>query len=297
MSDSSPTRRSFIETVALGAIGFGLSSCYDSSGDQKLDSVSETEETPMVKPKIALQQWTFRDAISENADQAFGKIADFGIEGIETAFWPEHIGLEKGAELLKSHGLPVISIHAELPVGDEKDSMLRMADLYDCQNMVWHGWPEDPRYHSYDGIHELAEVYNEAASWMSDQGLSLGLHNHWWEFKEIDGQLPFYMLLDHIDPSIFFEIDTYWTKYAGQDPAKVITDFGDRAKMLHMKDGQAKSEDGPMVALGTGVQDFPSIISAAKANVEWYIVEFDSCESDLFVAVEQSVEYLKGLLG
>jgi len=294
MSDSQSTRRSFLETVALGSVGMALSSCYDSSSTSDLIESRDESSTSDKVGKIALQQWTFRDAIEENADQAFGRISEMGFDGIETAFWPENISLEQGAQLFKTHNISVVSVHAELPLGDEKDNILKMADLYECQNMVWHGWPEDERYHSYEGIHELAELYNESASWMKDQGFQLGLHNHWWEFEEVENQLPFYMLLDHIDEDIFFEIDTYWAKVAGQDPAQVIRDFGDRAKMLHMKDGAAQGTEGPMVALGAGVQDFPSILEASKGHVDWFIVEFDNCETDMFEAVKTSVDFLRG---
>jgi len=58
-----------------------------------------------------------------------------------------------------------------------------------------------------------------------------------------DGYYPFYYLLEHLNKEIFFEIDTYWAKTAGQNPAKVLKIFGKRAPFLHIKDGPAIKGD------------------------------------------------------
>lgn len=44
--------------------------------------------------------------------------------------------------------------------------------------------------------------------------------------------------------------------------------------------------------LATGVQDIKSIISASRNQVEWLIVEFDTCATDIFVALKESYGYL-----
>jgi sugar phosphate isomerase/epimerase len=58
-----------------------------------------------------------------------------------------------------------------------------------------------------------------------------------------------------LTPDIFFEIDTYWVKVAGQNPPEIVKKFGKRAPLLHIKDGPAKWNDSlpddnpdPMVA-------------------------------------------------
>ncbi|MFB3132608.1 MAG: sugar phosphate isomerase/epimerase family protein, partial [Rhodothermales bacterium] len=193
---------------------------------------------------------------------------------------------------LEEAGLSVLGVHCEIPVGDQQEAMLAMAEAYACDRMIWHGWPEDPRYGSMDGIKRLAEIYNEAHVFAASHGLRFGLHNHWWEFREVEEHYPFYLLMEWVEPDVFFEIDTYWTKVAGLDPARVVGDFGKRAPLLHIKDGPATSPDAPMVAAGQGVQDFPAIAKAADGATEWMIVELDSCETDMLEAVAQSYRYL-----
>ncbi len=106
------------------------------------------------------------------------------------------------------------------------------------------------------------------------------------------------MLAESLDKDISFEIDTYWAKVAGQDPAAVVARFAEQTRWLHIKDGPGKTPEDSMVALGTGALDFAAIAKAGP-NVEWMIVEFDKCDSDIFEALKKSVAFLvsKGLAG
>ena len=255
--------------------------------------------------KIGLQLWTVRESIEKNLEETLSRVAEVGYAGVETAFWPEHISIEQAATALGKFDLPVFSIHCELPVGKERENILKMTEAYKCNRIVWHGWPEDPRYKTKAGTLELVDIYNEANEFSKKEGLVFGVHNHWWEFeKNEDGKFPFEILFDKLDEDIFFEIDTYWVKVAGQDPAGIVGKFGKRAPLLHIKDGPATWTDSldedqpdPMVAAGQGIQDFPAIVSAAKGNTEWLIVELDNCATDMMIAVQESYKYLaeKGL--
>jgi sugar phosphate isomerase/epimerase len=102
-------------------------------------------------------------------------------------------------------------------------------------------------------------------------------------------------LIQEIDPTIFFEVDAYWVKTAGCDPAQVVAELGARAPLIHAKDGPAVKGE-PMVAVGDGSQDFSKILQAANGHAEWLIVELDQCTTDMLAAVERSHRYLTELL-
>lgn len=297
-------RRSFVSLGTYGMAAMLSGSAFASCrSEQKAEEEKEKNE-PMLEAiipaNIAVQLWTVREQIEKDAKGTLDQIAEMGYIAVETAFFPDHISIAQGANMIKEAGLDVCSVHVELPHGDEKKRILEMAEAYDCQKMVWHGWPEEKRYLTESGIQELATVFNEANAFCKENGLSFGLHNHWWELEaHKDGRLPFKMLRELLDADIFFEIDTYWAKVAGQDPAKIVADFGKRAPLLHIKDGPAKWNDAmdkdepdPMLAVGKGVQDFPSIVKAAAGNTEWMIVELDNCATDMMTAVQESYTYL-----
>ena len=110
----------------------------------------------------------------------------------------------------------------------------------------------------------------------------------------VDGVYPYYYLLKHADPAMFFEIDTYWAKTAGRDPIKIVRDFGPRAPLLHIKDGPAvKGPKGyEQVPAGSGVMDFKSIAKAGGNHTRWMIVEFDEYADNIFDGIQRSYTYL-----
>lgn len=297
----STKRRNFIKKSGVSALGLFLGNSFIACTKQEKQQLSQNQMDALPDPApIAIQLWTVRDLIEKDAKGTLMKLADIGYQAVETAFFPKHISISQGAKLIEEAGLKVCSVHIELPKGEEKKPVLEMAEAYNCKEMIWHGWPEEKRYKNLSGIEELADEFNEAHAFCASHELNFGLHNHWWEFETmIDGSLPFIRLRDMLHPDIFFEIDTYWAKVAGQNPAEILADFGSRAPFLHIKDGPAKwneamdkDEPDPMVAVGKGAQDFPEIVKAANGNTRWMIVELDNCATDMMTAVEESYKYL-----
>lgn len=283
------SRRRFIHTTSLGLAASLL----------PLDLLAASNKAA-APAKIALQLYTVRNQIKTNIADTLHRVAAVGFEAVETAFWPEEITIKQAGKFLKDAGLSVCSAHVELPIGEKKDTMLEIAETFGCKKVIWHGWPEDKRYSSLEGTKELIDIYNESSHFAREHGLEFGLHNHWWEYRnKVDGRFVYQVLKEYVDPAIFFEIDTYWVKVAGHDPAQIVAEFGKRAPMLHIKDGPARWSDDlpkdnpePMVAVGKGTQNFPAVVKAADGNTEWMIVEMDVTATDVFTAIEDSYNYL-----
>jgi sugar phosphate isomerase/epimerase len=250
--------------------------------------------------KVALQLYSVRNELEKDFSGTLRRLAGIGLKTVETAFWPKEVTIKQAAKNVKDAGLSVSSCHIDIPIGDKKSTMLIVAESFDCKRMIWHGWPEDKRYDNLDGTKELVGIYNEASNFAKSNGLEFGLHNHWWEYRNrVGGRFVYEWLLEGVDKDVFFEIDTYWVKVAGQDPAAIIEKFGSRAPLLHMKDGPAlwndslpKDNPDPMVALGTGTQNFPAIVRAADDHVKYMIIEMDKVATDVFQAIEKSYQYL-----
>ena len=286
-------RKKFLQLGGMGVI----STSFISS--PLLSGIGEAI-APNEPAKIAVQLYSVRKQIEKDIKSTLKRIADIGFEVVETAFWPENLSIKQAAQYIKDAGLSVCSAHIELPIGDQKAVLLETAKELGCKKMIWHGWPEDIRYSSLAGTKQLVTIYNEANRFARANGLQFGIHNHWWEFRNKVGRRFVYeVLLESLDPDIFFEIDTYWVKVAGHDPAAIIKKFGKRAPLLHIKDGPAVWHDSlmddypdPMVAVGKGTQDFPAIVKAANGNTEWMIVEMDKTENDIFDTLQESYDYL-----
>jgi len=250
--------------------------------------------------KLSVQLYTVRDAFVKDIPGTLKKIADMGFKYVETAFWPEGVSIEKASQYINDAGLLVSSSHIEIPLGTQKQIMLDTANAFGTTKMIWHGWPEDKRYSSLAGTKELIAIYNEASKFATGNGLQFGLHNHWWEYRnKVGGKLVYEILLEELDPAIFLEMDTYWVKVAGHNPAAIITKLGKRAKFLHIKDGPALYNEklaidnpDPMTPVGKGTQNFPAIIKAANGNPDFLVIEMDKTAIDVFVALKESFDYM-----
>jgi sugar phosphate isomerase/epimerase len=243
--------------------------------------------------QIALQLYTVRDALAHDFAGVIRRVAAMGYAGVETAGFPNTTPAA-AAELFRSLGLAVAGMHVPLPLGDQQQEALETADALGCRRLVV-GYVPPEQVRTADDVRRLGDAFNEANIAVAAHGLSLGFHNHWWEFQPTaDGSPVYEILRQQLDPSIFFELDTYWIKTAGGDPAAVVADFGARAPLLHIKDGPAVTEE-PMVAVGAGTLDVPAIVRAGAPHTEWLIVELDRCATDMLTAVEQSYHYLKGI--
>ena len=240
---------------------------------------------------IALQLYTLRDLLAQDFEGTIRSVADMGYIGVETAnmFGDSPASATR---LFDELGLTVMGAHSPLPLGDEKQKVLDTLSTLDCKRLVV-AWQPPEKYMSLDGIKSICDTLNEGAAVAKANGLSLGYHNHWFEYQLVENRIPVDVMLEHLDPDVFFEVDVYWVQTAGQDPVQVVRRLGSRAPLLHIKDGPCTME-APMTALGEGVVDIPGVVAAGAASTEWLVVELDRCDTDMTEAVRKSYKYLVG---
>ena len=246
-------------------------------------------------PPIALQLYTVRDVIAKkDYESVVRQVAQIGYAGVETAGFPGTTPQAAG-KLFKELGLLVSSIHKfPIPTPADKQEILDILGALDTKNYVSGGNRED--FTTIETTRLTCEKINAAAAMFAPYGIKFHVHNHWYEYLKVGEKYAYEYMIDFLAPEVFFQIDTYWTKTAGVDPAKVVKKLGKRAPLLHIKDGPAQQKVH-QTAVGEGVLDFPAIVKAAAGNTEWMIVELDSCATDMMETVQKSFQYLtsKGL--
>jgi len=239
--------------------------------------------------KISVQLYSVRDDAGKDYAGTIRKIAAMGYTCVEPAGFP-NFTLEKAVAVFKELGLKAPSCHTGFPVGDNANKILDEAQALGVKYIVSGKGPD--QFKTKDTIKAVADEINAAAANAAKRGLTIGVHNHWWEAMMVDG-VPAYQILDSlISKDVVYEIDAYWIKVGGLDPAEVITGLGKRAPMIHIKDGPCV-KDQPMQALGAGKLDIPAIVNAAK-DAELLIVELDSVAPgvNMLEAIATSYTYL-----
>lgn len=162
----------------------------------------------------------------------------------------------------------------------------------------------------YENVKKFGELANK-------YGMKLCYHNHDFEFEKVDGEYKLDLLYKAISPELLStQLDTCWVNVGGENPADYIRKYAGRLKIVHLKDF-AGTKGGNMYALignedkketaadsfeyrplGSGLQNFPEILDAAKkSGAEWVVIEQDepSMGKTRMECAEISIKYLKSI--
>ncbi len=242
---------------------------------------------------LSIQLYTLRDEVKGDFPAVLRRVAEIGYQGVEFAGLHGHAPAEI-AGIVKDLGLQVSSSHTGLPTPETIQQIADTEKALGNTRLVSGFGPDD--FKTPDDCQRSADRFQAAAQLAKAEGLTFGIHNHWWEFETVDGQLVYDRVLEAA-PDAFGELDIYWAAYAGQAPADVVARHKSRLPLLHIKDGSLE-KDSAMTAVGSGKVDIAGAIQAADPSVlQWLIVELDRCDTDMWDAVRQSYTYLieKGL--
>ena len=241
-----------------------------------------------LKP-VALQLYSLREALADDFEGIVRQVAEMGYVGVEP-YGGMPGGLEGSAALFAELGLEVPNSHVAFPDDENAEAVLAIAEAYGLDRVCVAYLPAT-EFETVDQIKQTCERLNRAGQFAADNGLQLGYHNHWWEYKQLNGAATLDLMLDELDERVFLELDTYWAQVGGLEAVDVVRRMGARAPLIHLKDGPL-DPDGDMTALGGGKMDVPGIVAAAADTAEWHIVELDRCATDMLEAVRDSYAYL-----
>ena len=285
LPDAPVDRRGF-----LAAAGLALAAaCTRANGDaatadspRVADTVGRTGSAagpagggPQPRSPVGLQLYTVRTALQRDFVGTMEQVAAIGYREVEFAGYYERSPDEVRA-LLGRLNLQAPAAHVPWErTGDGWPAALAEAKAVGHQYVIVPWLPESVRG-SVESWRGVAKRLNEAGAAARDAGLSLGYHNHDFEFRPVGGQIPYDLLLAETDPALVaFELDLYWTVRAGHDPIAYFTRHPNRFRLVHVKDS-AGPPDHRMTDVGAGSIPFDRILpAAAAAGVRHFIVEHD----------------------
>lgn len=243
--------------------------------------------------RIALQLYTVRRECAADLAEALAATASLGFEGVELHDLHGHAA-STVRQLLDAHGLVACGRHALLDaIEGDLEGLVDELHVLGTDRLIiaWIPAPADAT--EADAAVERMRVASERAS---RAGLRLGFHNHDGELVALDdGRTLLDRLLEAGDGP-FLELDLGWAWYAGVDPATLLDRARGRAPLVHVKD--LRRNGGPVHAsLGDGEVPYGGLRdAAARAGVEWLIVEQDETDGPAFEAVTRSLAQLRALL-
>ena len=238
---------------------------------------------------VGLQLYSIRELLAEDFEETIRRVAGMGYIGVEP-YGGMPGGLSNAASLFRELDLEVFNSHVAFPDDAGKDALLEAAEAFGLRRVAVAFLPPQ-EFETLDAIKRVCERLNRVSEFAQSNNLALGYHNHWWEFKQLEGQATLDLMLDELDDAVFLEIDTYWVQVGGLDAVEVVRQAGKRAPLIHLKDGSMNRDDA-MLAVGAGDMPIAEIVAATAATAEWHIVELDRCDTDMLEAVQDSYSYL-----
>lgn len=202
--------------------------------------------------------------------------------------------------ILDDHHLDLVSVYTGanfvyadvLP--DEMDKIRRAIELavqFGAERLVVGGGARRAAGTTPEDYVALGRGLDRVSDMAADQGLMATYHPHLTTIVENPDELARIMDLS----SIGFCPDTGHLAAAGGDPARLIREYGDRVKHVHLKD--VVPEPFSWTPLGEGTLDFTDIIRAVTevGYDSWLMVELDEFDGAPVDAARISKAHLDGI--
>jgi sugar phosphate isomerase/epimerase len=257
-----------------------------------------------IKPfKPGVVSYTYREEFAVDVPGTLDKIKALGITDIEFS----NLFGKTATELrgfLDARGLTCSSF------GVSYDDLLKKTDTVALQAktlgalFIRVAYLPGRQPFTLEWAQKTAVEFNTIGKTLREQyGLTFCYHNHGYEFvKNGDGTL-FDVLVATTEPAnVSYELDILWAFLPGADPAALLTKYGNRFKLMHLKDLKKGVPHEPVsktprdndVALGTGQIDIPAVMRAAQqAGVEHFYIEDES--TNTATQVPATLRYLEKL--
>jgi sugar phosphate isomerase/epimerase len=289
------TRRCFLKTGATLAAMSMLPTGISCSPEKK-------------EKAIGLQLWSVHQAIDEDFESTIKSVVNIGYERFESYGYTDGKFYGKSPKELKKfladHNAQMTGSHITLNMLEPDDTTgwdfwkKATADVAElgCKWIVQPRWPFRSEV-SISDVLRLAEQFNRCGEIAKSSGIRFSFHSWNDEFLEIEGQIPYVVLLENTESSLVsFEIDTMMMYWGGHNPHDFVRKFPGRFCAWHLKDVTSPSESNPRGAnteIGMGIIDFKSIFEAFEiSGTEDYYVEQEVYSMPVLESLKYNYDYL-----
>ena len=228
---------------------------------------------------ISLQMYTVRDDAARDFAATIAEVARIGYAAVELAGYGSAETAAVARQILDDHGLIASGAHVGLEVLEsDLPAAIEAANTLGAEFVIV-PYLAGERRASLDAYRQTGVQLDEIGGKLKDAGLTLCYHNHDFEFNKFDGnEYGYDALFAAADPAnLKVEMDSFWVKKAGEDPAAYLEHYAGRVPLVHLKD---MTPDGNFAEVGEGTMDFPAIFAAAPtAGIQFYVVEQDRCDN------------------
>lgn len=240
-------------------------------------------------PTTSVQLYSVRDVIAADLDGAVARLAEIGLEQVEP--YAFHERTQEYRRAFEAAGVTAPSGHAAVINSENPEAIFDAAATLGIATVIDPYIPAE-HWQTTEQVAELADRVNQLAALAAERGLEFGYHNHNWELSiRFEGRHALDVFVDHLDPAVVLEVDTYWAQVGGADTPALLKALGDRVRLIHVKDGTLDGDVGKQQPAGSGEVGLPAILAAAPRATR--VIEFDAYDGDVFAGIAQSLAWLQ----
>jgi sugar phosphate isomerase/epimerase len=252
---------------------------------------------------IGLQLYSVRKDLEKDVPGTLARVRSLGIREVESAGLAG-MTAEGFRKALDDADLVCRGAHMGLDrIGDGIADALKEARTLGVRYLVCPFLPHEGEF-TREGALRAAETFNAAGRAAKAEGIQFGYHCHGYEFVASTEGTLFDTLRQNTDSELVtFEIDIFWAKAGGADPAALISSLSGRVPLLHVKDmkkgltferGTFKAVADANVPAGEGQIDLPGVVRAGvQSGVKIYFVEDETGAP--WEKIPKTLQYLQSL--
>jgi sugar phosphate isomerase/epimerase len=266
------------------------------------NAIAQKNNKALYTAPFGVQAYTFRKSFPIDVAKTLDTIKMMGFTEIEGG--GGRITPQEFKKLCDERGISIPSTGAGYEqLVKNPDSVVYRAKALGAKYVMCSWIPHKNGSFNLENAKKAVEDFNTAGKILKENGLTLCYHVHGYEFWPHEGGTLLDYIINNTNPEyVSFEMDVLWTQFGGGDPVALLKKYGNRWKLLHLKDlrkgvkkdltgGTSQENDVP---LGTGEIDIPGILKEAnKIGIKHFFIEDES--SNVNVQVPQSIAYLKSL--
>ena len=258
--------------------------------------------TPLYKAKFGVAPYTFRKSFPNSVPATLDTIKMLGFTEIEGG--GGRMSPQEFKKLCDERGISIPGTGAGYEqLVNGTDSVIYRAKEMGAKYVMTAWIPHKTGSFNFENAKKAVEDFNVVGKKLKEAGLTFCYHAHGYEFwPHENGTLMDYIINNTNPEYVSFEMDLLWVQFGGGDPVQLLKKYGNRWKLVHLKDlrkGAKKDMTGLTgpennVALGEGEIDIPGVLREAnKIGIKHFFIE-DESDSPL-INIPKSIAYLKSL--
>ena len=232
----------------------------------------------------------------EGVEDAFRAMKEIGYQTVQLSGICK-MDANELKRISKAYALPIVTTHTPVDrILNETDAVIAEHKIFGCPEIGLGSMPGEYQG-SIEGVRKFIKDFTPALEKIKAAGLRFAYHNHAFEFEDLGGTNAYEILINEM-PELFFIVDTYWLRYAGQDVEKTIERLKDRIVCVHFKDMLCEPK-GAICPCGDGIIDFAPILALCdRLSIPEALVEQDNApDTDSYACMKKSFEGLRGIFG